>query len=344
MLQSLRDRTNQRVLAVVAVLLVLVTLGLREIANRPQTFDDFSEGISEASVEIVVEEGESGEAIARKLDQRGVIASWQVFFQLAISDPRAARIAPGTYRIDTKIPAIEALEQLLDPSRMEGLITLRDGVRLTEVRELLESLGYEEVDEALKKISTPAGFSAKSLEGYLYPARYSFEPGTSTDEIVSAMVKRFESALKGLDLGGNEFDLTSEEMITVASLIEAEGTPDVFAKISRVIHNRLKKGMALQLDSTVHYLQGSRGEISLSLDETKVNSPYNTYRVRGLPPGPIGSPTRAAIVAALEPEEGNWLYFITVAPRKTRFTNSYEQFLEWKQLYRENYRKGLFDD
>ena len=344
MFETLKDRSNQKVLAIVAVFLVLVTLGIREIANRPKTFSDFPPGVSESSVEIVVEEGETGEEIARNLDEKGVIASWQTFFRVAISDPRAQRIAPGTYRIDTKIPATEALEQLLDPKRIEGLITLRDGIRLSEVKSILTSLGYEKVDDALKGTSSPEGFKVNNLEGYLYPARYSFEPGTSIEEVLASMVDRFESAVKDLDIASNQFSLTPEQVITVASLIEAEGTPDVFAKISRVIHNRLKIGMALQLDSTVHYLQGSRGEISLSLDETKAKSPYNTYRVRGLPPGPIGSPTRAAIVAALNPEEGNWTYFITVAPKETRFTNSYEKFLEWKRLYRENYRKGLFDD
>lgn len=344
MLETLKDRSNQRVFSAVALLLVVVTLGIREVANRPQGFSDFPAGESLAGVEIVVEEGDTGEEIARKLDRAGVIDSWQVFFQLAINDARAERIAPGSYLLDTRIPAVEALNQLLDPKRIQGLITLRDGVRLSEVQELLTSLGYAKVAEVLEATPAPEGFRARSLEGYLYPARYSFEPGTSTEDVILSMLRRFNAAIEGLEIRENEFDLVPEEIITIASLIEAEGTPDVFAKVSRVIHNRLEKGMALQLDSTVHYLQGSRGEISLTLDETKVNSPYNTYRVRGLPPGPIGSPTRAAIEAALKPEEGNWTYFITVAPLETRFTNSYEEFLEWKRLYRENYRKGLFDD
>jgi UPF0755 protein len=343
-LGDFKDRSNQRVLIFVALLLIVVTLGLREVANRPQVYSDFPAGESQASVEIVVEEGDTGEEIARKLDRAGVIDSWQVFFKLAINDARAERIAPGSYLLDTRIPASQALNQLLDPKRIQGLITLRDGVRLSEIQQLLTSLGYAKVEEILETTPVPEGFKARSLEGYLYPARYSFEPGTSTEEVVLSMLRRFNAAIEGLEIRKNDFDLAPEEIITIASLIEAEGTPDVFTKVSRVIHNRLEKGMALQLDSTVHYLQGSRGEISLTLDETKVNSPYNTYRVRGLPPGPIGSPTRAAIEAALKPERGNWTYFITVAPLETRFTNSYEEFLEWKRLYRENYRKGLFDD
>ena len=158
------------------------------------------------------------------------------------------------------------------------------------------------------------------------------------------MVERFQVAVQDLDLEKNPGDLSPDQLITLASLIEAEGTPDVFNKISRVIYNRLAIGMPLQLDATIHYLQGTRGEISLTLAETKIQSRYNTYLNRGLPPGPIGSPTRSAILAALDPEPGDWLYFITVAPKDTRFTRSYDEFLDLKRLYRENYRKGLFEN
>lgn len=324
--------------------MVLVTLGLREIANQSSSYTDFPSGDPGESVTIIVRDGATGEEIARTLDEEGVISSWQVFFQLAITDSRASRIAPGSYRIDTRIPALEALEQLLDKNRILGSITLRDGVRLSEVKEILKELSYQGVDETIRKAQLPSGFKGSSLEGFLYPARYSFEPGTPTSEVIAAMISRFGSAIADLDLKENPSGLDPYELITLASLVEAEGTPDVFGKISRVIHNRLKLGMPLQLDATIHYVQGIRGEISLTLAETKIRSGYNTYLNRGLPPGPIGSPTRAAIIAAINPEAGDWIYFITVAPGDTRFTRSYDEFLEWKGLYRQNYRNGLFDD
>ena len=344
MFASLLDRSNRRILLLVGVLLVLVTLGLREVANRPSTFADYPTGVSESSVQVIVESGQTGEEIARELERLDVIASWRAFFTLAVTDSRAERIAPGSYRIDRKIPASEALEQLLDPERIEGLIALRDGVRVDEVRKLLKSLDYKDVDQVIDETRPPVGFDLPTLEGFLYPARYSFEPGTATQSVVDAMKLRFQAAIDDLDLTKNAGNFTPEEIIIIASLIEAEGTPDVFSKVSRVILNRLRIGMPLQLDSTIHYIQGSRGEISLSLNETKVKSPFNTYQNRGLPPAPIGSPTRAAIQSAIAPEAGNWIYFITVAPGDTRFTDSYQQFLDWKALYRENYRSGLFDD
>ena len=101
--------------------------------------------------------------------------------------------------------------------------------------------------------------------------------------------------------------------------------------------------MPLQLDSTVHYALNRRGEIRVSLEDIKVRSKYNTFVYPGLPPGPIGSPTAAAVSAALQPEAGDWLYFVTVKPKDTRFTSSYDQFLEWKAEYKKNFKLGLFE-
>ena len=100
--------------------------------------------------------------------------------------------------------------------------------------------------------------------------------------------------------------------------------------------------MPLQMDSTVHYIMKLRGQIFLSTRSTMINSPYNTYRKYGLPPGPIGSPGVAAMTATLNPAEGDWLYFITVAPGDTRFTKSLEEFNSWKALYIKNRKAGAF--
>jgi len=185
-------------------------------------------------------------------------------------------------------------------------------------------------------------FKSKNIEGFLYPAQYSFSKSVDGDEILSAMLKRFVSATKDIDWS-NEREFTPFEIMVIASLVQTEGTPDVFGKVSRVIYNRLEKRMPLQFDSTVHYALGRRGEIRVSLVDTKVKNRYNTFVYPGLPPGPIGSPTKPAIDAALNPEVGNWLYFVTVKPFDTRFTNSYDQFLEWKAEYKRNFKAGLFE-
>ena len=137
-------------------------------------------------------------------------------------------------------------------------------------------------------------------------------------------------------------EFTPQELLIIASLLQAEGKKDDFAKISQVVRNRIRVGMPLQFDSTVHYVKKSRGNIFLSTQGTLINSPYNTYRRYGLPPGPINNPGRDAMNAALSPEPGDWLYFITVAPSDTRFTDNLQQFNLWKAEYKKNLRNGLF--
>ena len=331
-------------LVAVALLMALITFTLREIANQPRALPDFESGMSEGSTTLVIESGESGSEIAKKLESAGVIKSAETFFRLAVGDSRSSRIAPGTYRLETKIPAAEALEQLLDLDRVIGLISVCDGARLDEVVTLLEENGFKDVRTVLEKRKPQAPFTFKSLEGFLYPAKYSFEPGAKADDVIDAMTERFYRALAENDLNNLPQRISPDEFLIIASIVEAEGTPDVFSKIARVIYNRLERKMALQMDSTVHYIKRERGNIALSLAATKIDSPYNTYQRQGLPPGPIGSPTSAAMRATLNPEAGDWLYFITVAPKETRFTKSYDEFLQWKELYRKNYKAGLFDD
>ena len=108
------------------------------------------------------------------------------------------------------------------------------------------------------------------------------------------------------------------------------------------MNSRLKIGMPLQLDSTVHFVKRVRGQIFLSTQSTLINSPYNTYKRYGLPPGPIGSPGVDAMRAALKPAAGDWLFFITVAPGDTRFTKSIDEFNTWKSLYEKNRKAGAF--
>lgn len=159
--------------------------------------------------------------------------------------------------------------------------------------------------------------------------------------MVQDMVDRFKVSTADIKWKYQKF--SKHELLTIASLVETEGTPDVHEKVARVIYNRLEKGMPLQLDSTIHYLKKRRGEIQLSIADTKIPSEYNTYLNRGLPPGPIGSPTRASIIASLAPAPGDWLYFVTVSPKQTRFTSSYEEFLQFKAEYLRNFKAGLFE-
>jgi UPF0755 protein len=277
------------------------------------------------------------------LFEKEVVASALSFFRVAVADERSSRIAPGEHRIETKIPAREALNQLLDPDRILNLIRVRDGSRLTEVITSLKGVGFseKEIQSALKEIRVQEPFSNRKIEGLLYPAFYSKSKTDSAKTMLQDMVNRFEASTQGLTWEYLKYK--PYELLTIASLVESEGIPIDFPKVARVIYNRLEIGMPLQFDSTVHYIFDRRGEIQLSIQDTKVKNPFNTFQNRGLPPGPIGSPTRAAIEAALNPESGPWLYFVTVLPKQTKFTADYDEFLKFKAEYKRNFAAGKFE-
>ncbi len=294
------------------------------------------------SVTIDIRSGETGSEIAQNLFDSGVTASYSSFFRVAVGDSRSSRIAPGIHRIDRKICARSALSQLLDSTRIGNLLVVDEGAWLSEIKSKLVKIGYSqsEVSQAFAKAVIPSGFT--SLEGLLFPAQYSFESATSVSSIIKLMIARGNTELQKAGLFAGKEKLAPRDLLTIASLVQAEGDEKDFAKISQVVRNRLKAGMPLQFDSTVHYIKGSRGSVFLSTQSTFLNSPFNTYRHYGLPPAPINNPGSAALYAATHPEKGAWLYFITVAPGDTRFTDSINQFDNWKLLYKQNLKAGKF--
>ena len=307
----------------------LIRVNLAQVADFPTR----SLTSNETLIEIEVSQGELGLEIANELFEKGVTASVTAFYQLAINDSRSIQIAPGIHNLNEKISASQALDQLLDPKRTVGLISIIEGMWRSEIFKAMQSAGFKRIADSFSAIELPAGF--EFTEGIFFPAQYSFAKGTSTKSALQAMVTRFAEEAKSAGLR-NKNDLI------IASIIQAEGDPVDFEKISRVIYNRLKIGMPLQMDTTVHYITQTRGSVFLSTKSTLINSPYNTYRKIGLPPGPIGNPGRLAMKAALNPAPGDWLYFITVKPGDTRFTKSHDEFLIWKNEYQKNLKAGAF--
>jgi UPF0755 protein len=189
-------------------------------------------------------------------------------------------------------------------------------------------------------VEKPKGFT--SVEGLLFPAQYSFAQGTSALTAITSMMSNSERAMQDAGFFSSESKFSAQQLLIIASLIQAEGKLQDFRKISQVVQNRIKIGMPLQLDSTVHYIKKLRGNIFLSTQSTLISSPYNTYKRYGLPPGPINNPGLSAMRAAMNPKPGNWIYFITVAPSDTRFTANLDEFNTWKLEYKKNLRAGLF--
>jgi len=331
------------VAALVASVLSIYLMSI--IKSGPSAAADFdcSSDPGQGAVSIDVASGETGLEIARELFEKNVIASSEVFFRLAVADPKAALIAPGVHMIDRQLCAQNALDQLLDSKRIAGLIAVSEGAWVSEIKKIFSKAGYPqgEVKAAFSSAIVPKPFT--ELEGLLFPAQYSFAQGTKADVALKEMIARGLEEVTKVGFFSVQSQYSPQQLLTIASIIQAEGGSGDFTKVSRVIHNRLKIGMPLQMDSTVHFVMESRGNIFLSTKSTLINSPYNTYRKYGLPPGPIGNPGLNAMKAALSPAAGDWLYFITVAPQDTRFTSSLDEFNTWKVLYKKNLRAGKFE-
>lgn len=329
----------KKYIAILVSLFVLI-FGSYSIHN---TFllNDYLETSSSQKVDILIEAGDTGTQIAEKLYKSGVIKAAKVFYKLAINEKRSNSISPGIHEIDLKISAKAALDQLLDPKRNRGVFGFIEGLRKNEIFDLLKksNLVYGDLSASIKPNKI---YKTSNLEGFLFPAQYSFAPGTSTDAAISQMINRFNLAAKTskIDQGFNGF--SPFELVTIASIIQAEGDPQDFKKIARVIYNRLKIKMPLQMNATVDYAANLRGKIRLPYKRLEINSRYNTYKYQGLPIGPICNPGQDALDAAVNPASGDWLYFITVKPQDTRFTKSFNEFNLWVNEFRKNEKAGLF--
>jgi UPF0755 protein len=310
---------------------------------RLQPNNDFSPNNPGSEIVFLIQDGELGSSIAQNLENQGVVKSAAKFIEEFNKDPKASGINPGSHSIQTQIPARTAIEQLLDPKRMKSALVVREGSTFASVLSLLKT------NENIARTKT--GYGAvkpvyanprNSLEGSLFPARYSFEANTSVERALKTMVAKAKSEYTrlGVDAGFDKYK--PFEVLTIASMVQIEGDPSNFSKVARVIYNRLRIGMALQLNATVQYATNSQGQIMLSNKATKINSPYNTYRFAGLPPTPIANPSNDAIVATLNPANGDWLYFITVAPKDTRFTKDFTEFSEWNTEFNKNVAAGKF--
>jgi len=338
-------RSIKRVIAA-GLVVSLFTFSLFLVRSQSSSAPDFNtvetvQGLPEVVIEVP--QGATGSQIASVLYDAGVVKSSQAYFRVAVGDPRSQKVAPGSHRLTLKISARQALDQLLDPDRIPNLIKVAEGAWKSEVKKAFVDYGFtkSEVESAFSRLKLPKGFS--NSEGLIFPAQYSFPEGTSAQEAAQATVDRFSDDPNGRKLLQGNKEFSAQKLLIIASIVQAESTDEDFSKVSRVIYNRLKIGMPLQMDSTVHFIMQARGDIFLSRKSTMLNSPYNTYKKFGLPPGPINSPGGKAIKATLEPMEGDWLYFITVAPGDTRFTSSFDEFNNWKIEYTKNRKAGLFN-
>jgi UPF0755 protein len=278
----------------------------------------------------------------------GVVASTGSFVAAAKQSTNPDGLEPGFFSLHEHMNSAQAYKLLLNPSaRIQTVVTIPEGQRMTQILATLKAKSGGTVTAsqlaAAAKDTAALGlpsYANGNPEGYLFPATYNFNPGTSALAMMQAMVTRFNQEATSINLpaAAKTGKITPGQAITVASILEAEaGNPKYYGQVAEVIYNRLNNHMDLGLDSTVNYALHRFG-IHLTESQLHVNSPYNTFIHTGLPPGPIDSPGDAAIQAALHPAHGDLLYFVTVNLKtgQTDFTDSPTVFAQLVALCQKN--------
>jgi UPF0755 protein len=347
--QALERRRRRIVLSVVLVVLALaaggIFAGIRQLEAWRKT-PDFT-GAGGAAAVVQVENGQSLSAIGAALVRRKVVASVRAFTQAAEADPRSRAVQPGYYQLREQMSGSAAVARLQEPAARVGHLEIRGGEQLDDVRlpdgrtvpGLLTDISRascavngatstcvssEELRTAMEQanldqLDVPVWAAApiarvepnRRLEGLLVPGNYDVRPGSSAAELLRQVTSTSMARLlvAGFPAAAASTGYSAYDVLVIASIIEREAITADFGRVSRVIYNRLADGMVLQMDSTINYPLDLQQVRTSDADRARPG-PYNTYLNSGLPVSPIGSPSAAAISAALNPEPGDWRYFV----------------------------------
>lgn len=340
-------------LAVIVALAVVVggayfvgSKGFHYLKDHLSSAADY-DGPGHGKVIFEVKQGDSTTTIGQNLEAQGIVASVEAFVSAAGGDKG---IQVGFYPLKKEMSAASAYKVLKNPKNLiQDTVTIPEGLRVVDIVDVLAAktkYSKAQFDAALKDtaaLGLPA-YAKGNPEGYLFPSTYPFGPTEKPIDMLKDMVDRWRQAASDNDLvqGAKKVGRSPAEVMTIASLIQAEGRGDDMPKVSRVIYNRLdgpgdREGTngRLQIDATINYALHRKGVVAVTTEETHVDSPYNTYENPGLPPGPINSPGDEAIQAALHPADGDWYYYLTVNLRtgETKFGKTYQEFLGFRQEY-----------
>ncbi len=277
---------------------------------------------------VEIKSGMGTAQIAAMLVDKKVIRSKMAFVALAKLGGMGARLKAGEYEIDSSNTASTILARLVEGKSVLHQVTVPEGFSVVQVAQLMASKGFSNQQSIIKAAEDKAllstfGIQAGSAEGYLLPETYRFRKDVTAEEIVRTMLGLFTSKVRPfVDKYQAGSAIGFHGILTLASIIEKEAAgPDEFTTISAVFHNRLKINMPLQADPTVIYaIPKFDGDIRKK--DLGIDSPYNTYRYRGLPPGPIANPGLRAIEAAYAPKDVGYLYFVAMGSEKKHYFSS----------------------
>jgi len=281
--------------------------------------------------QIRVDQGDSLAAVVRKLRDQKLISNGFLFSIWARLSGAEKKIHQGLYQFESSAPPREILDRLVSGRGTFQTVTIPEGLTVKEIATLLDKMQIADKENFLAEAANPSllttlGLHEKGLEGYLFPSTYHFTPSTPEKEIILTLAEQFRKIslplLNHLD-GANS--LTPHQVLTLASIIEKETGIDAERPlISAVFHNRLKRQMPLQSDPTVIY---GMKDFTGNLTRKHLNdpTPYNTYRIAALPPGPICNPSLASIRAALQPAPVSYLYFVSKNDGTHLFSETIEE-------------------
>ncbi|MGJ5803187.1 endolytic transglycosylase MltG [Streptomyces europaeiscabiei] len=317
---------------------------------------DYSGNGTNETVTITVAKGEFGSVIGQKLKAAGVVKSVDAFTAALAQNPEKPQIQAGVYLLKKEMSAESAITLMLDP-KSQNNFTVAEGKRNNEVYAAIDKeLGLKEgtTEEVAEKKWETLGLPdwandnddiKDPLEGFLYPSTYPIAKGMKPEAVLKEMVDLAKAKYEELDLEDKAEALKLEnplQVLTVASLVQAEGKyKKDFLKVARVVYNRLDKNNTetyglLDFDSTVNYLRGESKLATGSVNSLRqIDDPYNTYKIKGLPPGPIDNPGEVAIKAALKPAKGDWYYFVSINADETLFAVTNEEHNRNRKKYEE---------
>lgn len=376
-----RTVTGVSIAALVMVVIGAVFLGSRLWHGIFGNEGDYS-GAGVNDVVIEVHNGDSTTAIGQTLQDAKVVATASAFVSAASGNSAISAIQPGFYKVRTEIPAANAVTRLADPANRVGLLTIPEGRQLDDTTDVKTNAVTDGIFSLISKATcvdldgdqkcvtvddlkqaaatgTPTALGIpqwavqpisalandhRRIEGLIAPGTWNVNPASTAPQILATLVRasvaQYEAG--GLLTAGAGEGLTPYEILTVASLVQKESLPADFAKVARVIYNRLgdPTHRRLEFDSTVNYALDRQEVATTDADRGRM-TPWNTYVREGLPASPICSPGAPALAAAERPEPGDWLYFVTVDLQGTTlFTRDYQQHLANIEIARRN---GVLD-
>jgi UPF0755 protein len=305
-------------LAIICIaLIIVVILAVGLLYQRLMSWADQPQTVTSQEKLFTVHSGQGLKQTARSLEQEGLISDALRFTILARLEKQDKMLKAGEYFLATTMTPREILGQMVRGRVHLYRVTVPEGFNLVQIAKAVAAAGLAPEADFLAASRDPQtakalGIAADTLEGYLFPDTYYFPSGLESKTIIATMVNQFRVAFKPeWEARAKELGMSVHEVVTLASIIEKEtGAPEERPLISSVFHNRLQKGMRLETDPTVIYgIPDFDGNIKRRHLETY--TPYNTYKIKGLPPGPIASPGALALKAALYPAQSDYLYFVS---------------------------------